>query len=431
MYNIAVNLIRLNNLTSAGRCSILDKTDALIEPFYEKAVSAIASGISIRDFTRMCYHYFHIDLIVVDEGYRLIDCAGNRPYDDPYWEILADSGSPTEETIINDYLKEGYLETIAQSDSAIFVNWGVCRDYPQTSGPIYINGQLAGFLSLLFLDPERLDFALKLNAGLCRLYAILFKTNGFQERQTQNPIREVFAKQFFDTKNYPNAPRIEDYHSYINIRPSFLIAVVRSKNGKKAVLEHVRGRFRSFFPDIIYLHQEGDLYLFLSGVCEENMENIRNKLLDFLAEYQLLMGCSRIFDRIEKRSVYIQQAEYALRAGYRTDPDKQIFLFPDYYTQAILSDAADTLFSENAVPPELLTLCSLDAENQTDYTESLAIYLYERNNLNRAAAKLHLHRNTLKYRLDKITDLTGISPDEPDTALKLQMGFLMMELQKH
>lgn len=406
----------------------LDSTDLLFEDFYEKAVSGIAAGISIQEFTEMCYDFFHLDIIIVDAGYRLISCAGNRPFSDPYWEILADSGRPDEETIVNDYLKVGYLDAISQSDGAIFVDWGVCREYPQTSGPIYVNGQLSGFISLLFKDLKLKEFSLKLNTALCRLCAILLKTDCIREYQTQNPVREVFATQLFDIQNYPKAPRLEDYRPFIDIRPPFLISVLRSQGGNRPVLEHVRGRARTIFPDIIYLHQEDLLYLFLHGNHAENPENFRCRLNEFLTEYNLQMGCSQIFEQIETRAIYIQQAEYALKTGCRLNPEKHIFNYQDYYIPSMLSEAADRLFPENAVPAELMVLRKFDTENQTDYTESLKVYLHERNNLNKAAARLHLHRNSLKYRLDKIADLTGISPDDPDTALKLQLGFLMLEM---
>lgn len=406
------------------------KNDKILKEFYEKAVSAIAAGIRVDEFTEICYHFFHMDVIIVDEGYRLISCAGRRPYADPYWEVLADAGSPTEETILNDYLKEGYLNAIAESDGAIFVNWGICHDYPQTSGPIYINKQLSGFVSLLFLDMERKDFALKLNASLCQLYAILLNTNSMRNRQTQNPVREVFATQLFDTMRYPKPPKLDDYRPFIDIRPPFMIAVVHSCNKNRPVLEHTRGRIRSIFPDFIYLYQGEYLYLFLNDIYEGRTKNVVNKFKELLTEYKLQMGCSQLFDRIEKRDAYIQQAEFALKTGSRLSPDKQMFYYSDYYIPSVLFDAADRLYVENAIPPQLLQLRRFDEKNQTDYTESLKVYLYERNNLNRAAARLHLHRNSLKYRLDKITDLTGLSPDDPETAQRMQIGFLILELKK-
>lgn len=129
-----------------------------LELFYEEAVSSIASGIGIQEFAELCYDHFHLDIIVVDEGYSLLGCAGSRPFADPYWETLAAAGSPLEETIVDSYLKAGYLEAISEAENAIFVNWGVCRDYPQTSAPIYVNKQLVGFISLLFLDMEKRTF---------------------------------------------------------------------------------------------------------------------------------------------------------------------------------------------------------------------------------------------------------------------------------
>ena len=397
----------------------------LSEDFYEKAISSIASGIGIQEFTEMCYDYFQLDIIIVDEGYQLLACAGRRPFRDPYWETLADSGSPEEKTIVNNYLKEGYLDAVANTANAVYIDWGICSNYPQTCAPVYVHGQLAGFLSLLCLELEKKDFTLKLNSILSRLYSILLQSGTFLKRQTQNPIREVFARQFFDTEHYPQAPDPKNYQPFLNIQPDFLLVVLRSEN--KAILSHVRGRLRSFSPNVIYFQQELFLYLFLYDLHGLDARSICSELFDFLEKYELKTGFSVIFTNIHKRALYIQQAESALKIGEIINPKKKQYYYPDYYIPSVLFEAVKKFFPENLIPPELLILQRFDKQNQTDYAESLRIYLYERNNLNRAASCLHLHRNTLKYRLDKISALLEISLDDPATAQRLQLGFQLLD----
>ncbi|MBR3279624.1 MAG: helix-turn-helix domain-containing protein, partial [Lachnospiraceae bacterium] len=77
----------------------------------------------------------------------------------------------------------------------------------------------------------------------------------------------------------------------------------------------------------------------------------------------------------------------------------------------------------NLIPDELIALRRYDEENESNYTETLFAYLYERNDLNRSAARLHIHRNTMRYRMEKICQLLHIDPDEPQTALRLEIGF--------
>jgi carbohydrate diacid regulator len=46
-----------------------------------------------------------------------------------------------------------------------------------------------------------------------------------------------------------------------------------------------------------------------------------------------------------------------------------------------------------------------------------------------SAGKLSIHRNTLSYRLDKITLLTGLDPRRFDDAVQIRLALLMRRLR--
>lgn len=398
--------------------------------FYEKSVTAICEGIDICKFTQFTYEMFRIPIIVVDEGYQLLAYANNGSFADPYWETIVQAGSPSSHTIVNCYLKEGYLDAITHADGAIYVDWGVSQNYPQTSGSIHINGQLEGFISLLFLENELKDFSLKLNGMLCKLYAILLQTNNLQKKRTQKTICEVFARNLFDIQRETETLNPDNYRPFIDIRPNFSIAIIRSVRDNDIALEHIRGRIRSYRPDIIYLYQNRLLYLFIYGIQSLEESTIFVGLADFLSGYEVSIGFSGIFSELSKRAVYIQQAEYALETGRLLHPQRPLYLYADYYMQALLLQPSRTFYQENAIPAELSYLLDFDKQYQTNYMETLKVYLFERNNINKAASRLHLHRNTLKYRLDKIEAMTHSAIDDPHTSWRLQFGFLLLELVK-
>jgi DNA-binding PucR family transcriptional regulator len=43
------------------------------------------------------------------------------------------------------------------------------------------------------------------------------------------------------------------------------------------------------------------------------------------------------------------------------------------------------------------------------------------------AARLRLHRNTVLYRLQRIADISGHRPDDPQTALSLQLALRLRQ----
>lgn len=63
-----------------------------------------------------------------------------------------------------------------------------------------------------------------------------------------------------------------------------------------------------------------------------------------------------------------------------------------------------------------------------ELAETLDVFLKHDLSLGETAKELFIHRNTLNYRLDRITDLTGYNPRQVDGAVHC---YLAIWLKKH
>lgn len=75
-------------------------------------------------------------------------------------------------------------------------------------------------------------------------------------------------------------------------------------------------------------------------------------------------------------------------------------------------------------------LQAYDEEHGTDLVGTLQAYFAEHGNARRAAQRLYVHYNTVLYRLQRITDITGLSLDDADARLNLQVGIKLLRLVK-
>lgn len=76
-------------------------------------------------------------------------------------------------------------------------------------------------------------------------------------------------------------------------------------------------------------------------------------------------------------------------------------------------------------------LLDYDRQKQTDLVATLDAYLAARNSPSETAARLHLHRNTVLYRLRRIRELLGRDPDDPEQRLSLQLALRARLLLAH
>ena len=76
----------------------------------------------------------------------------------------------------------------------------------------------------------------------------------------------------------------------------------------------------------------------------------------------------------------------------------------------------------NYLSPVITTIMDYDARHSTDFLDTLKAYI-----LQKTAELLHIHRNTLLYRINKIEELTNSSLEDYETMMHLMISFYMMD----
>jgi DNA-binding PucR family transcriptional regulator len=85
-----------------------------------------------------------------------------------------------------------------------------------------------------------------------------------------------------------------------------------------------------------------------------------------------------------------------------------------------LVDAANTVgVADEYVRQWLGALIDYDAAKNSDLLHTLSHYLECGGNYDESAAALHVHRSTLRYRLSRIAELTGMDLRDVDTRFNL------------
>ncbi len=83
-----------------------------------------------------------------------------------------------------------------------------------------------------------------------------------------------------------------------------------------------------------------------------------------------------------------------------------------------LDRAAEAALAAGATPYQKLALLeAYDRKRDSDLVESLATFLAHRGNVSAAADRLHLHKTSLRYRLRRIAEISGISLEDPNEYL--------------
>ncbi|MFB4165819.1 PucR family transcriptional regulator [Alteribacillus sp. JSM 102045] len=124
-----------------------------------------------------------------------------------------------------------------------------------------------------------------------------------------------------------------------------------------------------------------------------------------------------------------QKALEVIKINRKLPVDKEKYIF---YHELGFYKYADLLIDykkqENCTEPVLQLLKSYDQKNNTELFKSLALYLQCDTNTKEASQHLHIHVNTLAYRLKRIEELTGLDMDNPYQKLSLLLEISLIEL---
>jgi DNA-binding PucR family transcriptional regulator len=116
------------------------------------------------------------------------------------------------------------------------------------------------------------------------------------------------------------------------------------------------------------------------------------------------------------------QAQLALKMQVTTSSPEQATLFEDLGIYQLLSEITDINSVESFICRWLGPLIDYDTDKDARLVNTLSCYLECGGNYDTTAKMLSLHRSTLRYRLQRIRDISGHNLNDPNTRFNLQLA---------
>lgn len=159
-----------------------------------------------------------------------------------------------------------------------------------------------------------------------------------------------------------------------------------------------------------------------------SINDAMNKLTVLLRFSYLKAVVSNTFIDLSELKYNYLQARIALNIGRRSKPYKWIYYFDDIAPFYLVECCTKELPSNLVCSKYILVLINHDKEHDTDYYNTLKIYL--KNNLNavKSSNDLFIHRSTFLYRIQKIKELININFKDKKSLLYFEIYINILEL---
>ena len=134
------------------------------------------------------------------------------------------------------------------------------------------------------------------------------------------------------------------------------------------------------------------------------------------------MGVGDAYSRPSELASSLREARLALRLQKASATAGRTSVFADLDVLRMLAAVDDLTDVEGFVSRWLGTLAAYDARKHTELVRTLTQYLQHGGGYEATSRALSVHRSTLKYRLQRIRELTGFDLGDPETHFSLQLA---------
>ncbi len=149
---------------------------------------------------------------------------------------------------------------------------------------------------------------------------------------------------------------------------------------------------------------------------------LHQTLAESAPDGEIAAGVGRVAMGLTALRESFREAERALTLPRRVWEDAQIAFFGDVSLYELLLGVNDPALLNGFCAHWLAPLTQYDAQHHTDLVPTLHAYFENNGNMARTAHVLNIHRNTLVYRLGRITEIVQLDMDDSNVRLNLHLA---------
>ena len=205
---------------------------------------------------------------------------------------------------------------------------------------------------------------------------------------------------------------------------------------KDGMKENREFTMRSIMDDIrsqntcrVFLYNSALICLYGSDTPMENWAEQAPQLSQLMEEANLQAGVSRRIVRMDQLVTYYQQAQSALELGTWL---QRPYTFTHYDTLSsfLIFHRINSDDLELFVHQKIQALFTYDQDHDTELCATLQVYLEQAKSLAKTAEILFIHRNTVRYRIRKCTELINSDLEDGNEIFAFILSLRILEYRK-
>jgi len=403
--------------------------DTFLDAYRELFLALQKGGLSA--ISQTAYELLQHPILITDTEFIKLAQYPDKPLQDPIWDTFNVNNSMTS-PMVREIIDDSIMEEINSSELPTHVCRGIMENIPRLVGTVKINGVIEGYVTVFFNQNEYTELQIRITQLVCQTVALEMQ-NKARLQSSQSAILRAFINTLFQG-NITTKDELSQWMKRINgiPGPRFCVAVIGGDQQDSFTVYYLKKTVENSGRNIYCTLLENRLYILFTEIGEhvtfsDFIKTQTNTITEILVNYNLAAGTSDIFDELVNLDNYKYQAERALMVGMESVPGRNIYYYRDFVLENIISHLRETLKPINFIHPAVDILRLYDRKNGTEYLQTLRVYITSNCSHSNTSKKMHIHRNTLFYRLNKINELTGLLLDDERVYALLLCNFYLLE----
>jgi len=416
-----------------GLDSVLERIKEIIDEDFVASASlrlyeALASNKGAQHILDTALTLLKNPVLVADTSFKILAHSEIMDDTDELWTKIVEDGYYPKEyvnNVLNDNISENVFGPGKPSilTDSLYGKRFICKK-------IEVFKKAAGFATTLehnsrFKDRDAQVFEILCRVLSCELSKISYMSN------TRGLMYEYFITELIDNR-YVNKELMEKRLEYIDmkLKENLFVLAVRMVDGNTfntMHLDYLQNELEGIVPKGKSVVYDDSLVMIISSTKNAAFDDgVLPGLLEFLKVHGLVAGVSPGFPNILDLREHYEQACAAITIGIYLDKGKYIYEYTSYSFYHLLDIVSQYRNPRSFCYNKLMDIVAYDRKYKTNYSLTLYIFLECNQNPVTAAHKLSIHRNTIDYRINKISDLFEIMLNDSNVVFYLKLSYKIL-----
>ncbi|MBP2652391.1 MAG: putative transcriptional regulator, PucR family, partial [Firmicutes bacterium] len=407
---------------------MLDIADIMYElGLRSSKLSELAKSLlCCNDFNQMLevgFVFLGNPIIVVDSHQKIIGYTKPEDIKDALGINLSSSEYKVDSVVTTEQIQQEYKKIFRTSAADSQVNFG--GDSPGACKKLIAGGRVEGYLQVLAIIKPLSDYDYEAAAVLGNFLVVeLLRIHVSNIRETETGKAEAFLKTLLDS-SLVNRKAIAMSMEALQLKfKNFLYVLTIQTQDRPEMSGSAMQRLIELLTYQLigtkgFIYENSMILLYSADQRIADFKAAVAPLIPILTANGLQAGISNaFFSIIDIRAQYFQ-ARKAVEIGSRIDPGRYLYTYEGYsvYHMMELSSTFDNLmcFCHSSI----FNLLEHDGDIAGELITTLYTYLKSGSNKIKTSKELHVHLNTIKYRLTQISEILGVNLADEEIAFSL------------